>query len=77
MSEPFYIKVKVKTKQKKEEIINTGKDSYEISLKEKPEKGLANKRLLEILNNHYSYPEGGISIINGQQSPIKLLKVGR
>jgi uncharacterized protein YggU (UPF0235/DUF167 family) len=77
MNEPFYIKVRVKTKQKKEEIINKGKDSFEVSLKEKAEQGAANKRLLEILNNHYSYPMGGITIINGHHNPIKLLKVGK
>jgi uncharacterized protein YggU (UPF0235/DUF167 family) len=77
MSEPFYIKVKVKTKQKNESAIQTNDNTFEISLKEKPERGLANKRILEIINKHYKYPEGGVTIINGQQSPIKLLRVGR
>jgi len=77
MIEPFYIKVKVKTKQKNESTIQTSDNTFDISLKEKPERGVANKRILEIVNEHYEFPDGGVTIINGQQSSIKLLRVGR
>lgn len=71
-----YIKVKVVPNQKKEEMINTGKDRYEIRVKEKAEDNKANNRVIEILNNHFSYPEGGIHIVNGHHHPVKLIKIG-
>ena len=77
MSEPFYIKVKVRTNQKKENIISVGSNRFEIDVTEKPERNLANKRIIEILNDFYKNPEGGVKIINGQQSPVKLFKIGR
>ncbi len=75
--EPFYIKVIVKTKQKTEAMRCISDNRFEISLKEKPEKGAANKELLKILNNHYNNPQGGVIIINGHHSPIKLIRIGR
>ena len=77
IKDPFYIKVKVKTSQKNEEIVQTSINRFEISIKEKPERGNANKRILEMFTNFYDSPAGGVSIINGQQSPVKLLKIGR
>jgi uncharacterized protein YggU (UPF0235/DUF167 family) len=77
MKEPFYIKVRVKTKQKKEELKQTSKNQFEVSLVEKAERGLANKRLLKIFGQYYKNPSGGVSIISGAHNPIKLLKVGR
>jgi uncharacterized protein YggU (UPF0235/DUF167 family) len=76
-TEPFYIKIIVKTKQKSQTIRVVGDNCFEISLREKPEKGLANKKLLEILNNYYKQPQGGVAIINGHHSPIKLIRIGR
>ena len=69
----MYVHVKAKTKQKKEYIKEINKGYFEISVKEKAEKNLANKRILEILNEHLHNPK--IRIINGHKSSSKLISV--
>jgi uncharacterized protein YggU (UPF0235/DUF167 family) len=70
---PMYIHVKAKTKQKEEYIKELKPNYFEISVKEKAEKNLANKRILEILITHFETPK--IKIINGHRSPSKLISV--
>ena len=62
---------------KKEEIRALKENSFEIKVKEPAERNLANKRICEILNHHFKNPEGGVKIINGHNSPIKLIKIGK
>ena len=69
----MYIHVKVKTKQKKEYIKELKEGYFEISVKEKAEKNLANQRILEILKKHLNTSK--IRIINGHHSPSKLISV--
>lgn len=71
----FYIRVKVKAGSKKEELKKTGKDHFEISVKEKAERNLANKRVVEILAEYFKLPPGKVRIVNGHQSPTKLLVI--
>lgn len=69
----MYIKVRAITNAKKEQIKQVKQDFFEIWLKEKPEKNLANKKILEILFSHFQTKN--IKIINGAHHPIKLLKI--
>ncbi len=69
----MYIKVKVKPNSKKEDIVRTSDDHYEISVKEKAENNRANSRLLEIMRKEY--PESVIRIISGHHSSSKILSV--
>jgi uncharacterized protein YggU (UPF0235/DUF167 family) len=69
----MYIHVRVKTGQKNE-YINIIKEGYfEISVKQKPENNLANKRILEILKSYFN--KNNIKMINGYRSPSKLFSV--
>lgn len=69
----MYIHIKVKTKQKEEYIKEVKENHFEISLREKPEKNLANRRILEILKSHFGTQK--VKIINGHRSPSKLISV--
>jgi uncharacterized protein YggU (UPF0235/DUF167 family) len=54
----MFIKVKFTSFIKKEEIIKKEKDSFEIKIKEKPERGEANKRIKELLSEYFNIPLG-------------------
>jgi len=74
---PFYIRVKVKANQKKESMICLADDRFEIHIKQKPERGEANRRIIQIFDDHFKNPEGGVRIINGHHTRTKLLKIGK
>ncbi|MFA6251706.1 MAG: DUF167 domain-containing protein [Candidatus Paceibacterota bacterium] len=71
----MYIKVKVQAGAKKEEIKKKSKDSYIISVKEKAERNMANKRVCEIMALLLGVSVKQVRIINGHQSPSKILSI--
>ena len=70
-----YIHTKVTAGAKKKLIKQKSEDHFEISVKEKAEHNLANKRVLELFSLHFKIPASKIRIINGHRSPSKLLVV--
>jgi uncharacterized protein YggU (UPF0235/DUF167 family) len=71
----MYIKVKVLAGASKELVTQTKSDTFEIRIKEKAKNNAANKRVLEIIAAHYGVPTNGVRIINGHQSPTKMLSI--
>jgi uncharacterized protein YggU (UPF0235/DUF167 family) len=71
----MYIKVKVQAGAKIEEIKKKAKDSYIIKVKEKAERNQANKRICEIMASLFGVPTKQIRIINGHQSPSKMISI--
>jgi len=71
----MYIRVKVQAGAKKEELRQESHDHFLILVKEKAERNQANKRVLEILAEFFGLPKGKVRIVNGHQSPTKLLIV--
>jgi uncharacterized protein YggU (UPF0235/DUF167 family) len=69
----MYIKVRVKAGQKKEILEEKSENNFVLSIKEKAERNLANKRLLEVFENKFKTKN--IRIISGHQHPIKMLSV--
>lgn len=69
----MYIKVKVVSGARKEEIIKVSNDHYEMSLMERAVNNSANRRLLEIM--HVEYPKTQIRIIIGHHSSSKIVSV--
>lgn len=69
----FYLKVAVKTGAKKESLKKKSEDHFEISVKEKAEKNMANRRVLELLALYFKVPLKKIRIVNGHHHPHKLL----
>ena len=70
-----YIKVVVTTGQKKEKIVAKKPDHFEISVKEKAEKNMANKKVIDLLAQYFNVSTKKIRIINGHHHPHKLLAV--
>jgi uncharacterized protein YggU (UPF0235/DUF167 family) len=71
----MYIKVRAQASSKKEKIMKKNKDTYIISVKEPAERNLANKRICEIVASLFNVSIRSVRIINGHQSPSKILSV--
>jgi uncharacterized protein YggU (UPF0235/DUF167 family) len=71
----IYVHVKVKAGVKKESLKKKSEDHFEISVKEKAERNMANTRVLELLALHFKIPVNKIRIVNGHHHPSKLLVV--
>lgn len=71
----MYIKVRVNASAKKETIEKKTKDTYYISVKEKAERNMANKRVCEIMASLLEVPIKSVRIISGHQSPSKILSI--
>lgn len=69
------IKVKVKPKSKREYVKKISEDEYEVAVKDPPEKGKANKRLVELLSQYFGISKTDVFIIKGQFSRIKVVRV--
>lgn len=50
-------------------------DEISISIKEKPERGKANRELVKRLAKHFDVPESGVSILSGLASRKKLVDI--
>lgn len=69
------IKVKVKTKQKKYQIMQKSTDSFLINVKEKPEAGQANNAVLQLLAQHFNIHLNKVRIIKGTKQPNKIIEI--
>ena len=69
------IKVKVKPNAKKEEIKKIDEDYYEIRVTVVPEKGKANKKVIEILSKYLKVPKSKIKLVKGEKSKEKTFEI--
>jgi uncharacterized protein (TIGR00251 family) len=73
----MYIKVKVKTKAKKDSVIKMSEDTFSVSVKTKPEEGMANKKVIELLRDYLKVYNGDIRIVSGHHSPSKIISIDK
>ncbi len=71
----MYIKVRVYPKSKKEELKKLSENRFEIKVKEKAERNIANKRIIQILAEYFKVDYKEIKIVNGYHSPSKLISI--
>ncbi|MFA6586071.1 MAG: DUF167 family protein [Candidatus Paceibacterota bacterium] len=71
----MYIRVKVSPSAKKEIFKKINEDHFEVSVKEKAERNLANDKIIEIFSEYFKAPKRKVRIVNGHRSPTKLLVV--
>ncbi len=71
----MYLKVKVKAGRRQEEVKRVNENTFEISVKEEAKRNMANNRILEILSSELKIPINKVRIINGHQSPSKLISI--
>jgi len=70
-----YIHAKVVAGAGKESFRKKSEDHFEVSVREKAERNMANTRLLELVAEHFKVPVNKVRIINGHHHPSKLLVV--
>lgn len=70
----MYVKLHVVTNTKKEKLEKISEDHFEVWVKEKAERNMANRRVIEIMKEHFN--TGKIKIISGHHSPSKIISVG-
>jgi len=73
--EEIIVKIKVKPKSKKEYIKKISDNEFEVAMKEVPEKGRANKRLIELISKYFGVSKRNVKIIKGEKSRKKILKI--
>jgi len=71
----MFLKVKVFPNSKKEEIIKKSEDEFEIKVKEKAERGEANKRVKEVLARYLNISEEKLILIRGAKQRNKIFKI--
>lgn len=71
----MYIRVRVAAGAKKESFEQVSEDSFLVSVKEPAEQNLANRRVLELVAEHFGASPRQIRIISGHHSPGKILSV--
>jgi len=71
----MFIKIRVFPCSKKEEIIKRSSDSFDVKIREKPEKGLANKAVMRVVSSFFSVPQASIKIIKGGKKRSKILEI--
>jgi len=71
----MYIKVIARAGSKKEVVLKKDETKYEISIKEKAERNMANDRIRQILSEIFMLPKSKIRLISGHHSPSKMYSV--
>lgn len=69
------IKIKVFPGSKKEEVIQTTKDSFIIKVKPKAQEGKANQRVKEVLAKFLNLPQSHFRIIKGGHQKNKIIRI--
>jgi len=67
--------VKVKSRAKQEKIEKIDDTNFKVWVKEPPEKGRANRAVLEILADYFDTSQSNIKIISGNTSRTKIIEV--
>lgn len=71
----MYIKVRVFPNSKKELINKKKENSFEIFVKEKAERNLANKKVVEIIAKTFEIKTNQVRIVSGHQHHNKILSL--
>lgn len=71
----MYIKVKVRTGAKAEKFVKKTEDHFDISVKQLPERNMANKRVIELVRDYFKVYNGDVRIVSGHHSPSKIISL--
>lgn len=71
----MYFKTKIYINSKKPKIIKKSEDSFEIYIKEKAERGLANRAVTAALAVHFKVSVGKVRLVKGARSRNKIFEV--
>ncbi|MEK7104037.1 MAG: DUF167 domain-containing protein [Patescibacteria group bacterium] len=69
------ITIKVKTKAKKEKVVEIGDNNFEVWVKQLPEKGKANEAIVKIVAKYFKTPQNSVKIIAGKNNSRKIIEI--
>lgn len=69
------VKVRVEPNAKQARVTKTGEDSFEIRVDERAVDGRANRRLREILAEHFNVSKSKIVLVKGAKSRDKIVEI--
>jgi uncharacterized protein (TIGR00251 family) len=69
------IKVRVRPRSGKREVAVAESGDLIVSVLSPPEKGKANRELIELLAEHFGLPASGVRIVRGGQSRLKRVEL--
>ncbi|NPA14725.1 MAG: DUF167 domain-containing protein [Aquificae bacterium] len=69
------IRVKAKPNSKKEGISKLGENYFEVKVSAPPVKGLANKRITELLAKYFNVPKSRVKLIKGATGREKVFEI--
>jgi uncharacterized protein (TIGR00251 family) len=70
-----FVSVYVKPGSKKLSIVQVDENSFEMAITSKPQKGKANKEVIEELANYLNIKKTQLSIVKGHKSRQKVLQI--
>lgn len=69
------IKVKVFPGSKEEKIVKKAEDSFEVKVKERAERGLANMAVIKLLASYFKIPASQVRLLKGVKSRSKIFEI--
>lgn len=69
------IRVHVTPNAREPRVTRVGEASFEVKVDERATGGRANRRLVEILSEHFKVPKSRISVVRGARSRDKMVEV--
>ncbi|MCR4311381.1 MAG: DUF167 domain-containing protein [Candidatus Taylorbacteria bacterium] len=71
----MYLRLDITAGARTESIKQTSDDCFAISVKEKPERNMANRRVLELIRLRYGAKGVIVKLVSGHHSPRKIVSV--
>ncbi|MFA7285239.1 MAG: DUF167 domain-containing protein [Candidatus Paceibacterota bacterium] len=71
----MYIKVRVKAGAKRDEIEKVNENTFNVAVKADARQNMANKSVVRLVAKYLEIEENKVRIINGHQSPSKLISI--
>ncbi len=71
----MFVKIKIIVGAKEESFKRISDDRFEVSVRELPERGFANNRLLELVREHFRVYNGSIRIVSGHHKSNKIISI--
>lgn len=72
---PVYIKVRVRAGAKEESISLVKEGEFQVAVRQKAERNMANTRVRELVAAHCGVPVAKIRIVSGHHSPSKIFSL--
>ena len=71
----MYIHIKALTNQKEERVFERKPGYFDVFVREKPEQNQANRKIVEIMAQHFSIRPEKVRIVSGHHKPSKIFNI--